>query len=475
MTEKNEETKDLTEQEAKDMIEDAIKEQIKAMKEKEKKYPPVDWDTVFSTTFTDDEHLFDYILGQFRVVKSTQVPIAGVTYSPSLEKFVLLYNDVNMREILKETGKSKIRGIIKHEIYHVMLGHLSDRRPKNTKFAKIWNYATDLAINTNIPSDQLPEFCLLPGKEPFQEFKSNQTAEYYFRKIIDVYGDMSEEELEQMQCGEGDGLMPGNLKEATMGHDQWEKMNGEGSNLTDEEKAFMRQQAAQAGKELVEAGLIEEMDSEKRHSSRYGGKVPGNIPYNTYKEILEGNDITKFGIKELINKLSTSAIVSRKRKCSRKIYNKRMPCFSGVRRRDRVPHIVIAVDQSGSVDDDMVHMFFEVSARLNKYFKITILPFDTRVNENHIVTFEKGKFKGKHERTCSGGTEFDAVIEYTNKKYPRGNVDLIIVTDLGDSYPDTRSKNPIHWVASDRDIENSYDEKFLDHRLADLYEVSGTD
>jgi predicted metal-dependent peptidase len=450
--------KDLAEKTVED-----IRKYIEQQKEKESKYPRVDWRSIFDRLFPKDQFFFDYILGKMRVIKSVQVPIAGVTFSPKLNRFILLYNDVNMREIYHTLGVEKIRGIIKHEIFHVLLGHVTERRPKNPKLAKIWNYATDLAINTNIPQNELPEFTLLPGREPFEDFEPARNSEFYFLKIIEKFEDMTEEEMQSMGIGDG------SLGDAISNHELWEYMNGEAKGAADDVKEALMEAAKAAGRELVESGMVQ--DAESRERSGYNrSRMPGNMPYNTYKEIMEGYKIVKFGIKDLINALSTKAIMDRSRKCSRKIVNKRFKKFSGVRRRAHVPHVVIAIDQSGSVDDNMVHMFFEVSKRLNKYFKITILPFDTRVNVDTICTFEKGQFKGDHQRTCCGGTEFDAVIEYTNKNYRQ--CDLIIVTDLGDSFPETPSKHPVYWVAGHHDIEHSYDGKFLDHTSVKLFEVS---
>lgn len=58
------------------------------------------------------------------------------------------------------------QGVIVHELYHLVLRHITTRIVADDRFNMLWNVATDLAINSIIGGQNLPAFCLLPGKRP---------------------------------------------------------------------------------------------------------------------------------------------------------------------------------------------------------------------------------------------------------------------------------------------------------------------
>ena len=117
---------------------------------------------------------------------------------------------------------------------------------------------------------------------------------------------------------------------------------------------------------------------------------------------------------------------SNKRSTPRRI-NKRFPYIHSGKRVTRQAKIAIAIDQSGSVSDQMLALFFSELSSLSKLAEFTIIPFDTDVDESKIWTWKKGK-KHTFERVLCGGTNFNAPTEYVNK---RGDFDgLIILTDM---------------------------------------------
>ncbi len=54
----------------------------------------------------------------------------------------------------------KLYGLLKHECYHLIFKHTTSRRQKPHY---IWNIATDCAINSIIPVEELPECGIIPG------------------------------------------------------------------------------------------------------------------------------------------------------------------------------------------------------------------------------------------------------------------------------------------------------------------------
>ena len=106
--------------------------------------------------FLWNEPFYSRILRSLNKVETKEIPTAGV--SANKDSITLWWN----REFLAGLTKQKITGLLKHECLHLVFGHTSERRKEPHI---IWNYATDLAINSTIPEHELPEGGLIPGKK----------------------------------------------------------------------------------------------------------------------------------------------------------------------------------------------------------------------------------------------------------------------------------------------------------------------
>ena len=102
-----------------------------------------------------DEPFFATILRIIKKRETTQVPTAGV-YTKDGELH-LVWN----RKFLAGLTPNQIKGLLKHEAYHIIYEHTSTRRQEPHI---VWNYATDLGINSLIDESELPEGGLIPGK-----------------------------------------------------------------------------------------------------------------------------------------------------------------------------------------------------------------------------------------------------------------------------------------------------------------------
>ena len=93
--------------------------------------------------------------------------------------------------------------------------------------------------------------------------------------------------------------------------------------------------------------------------------------------------------------------------------------------------MAISIDQSGSVSDSLLAAFFTELESLAKFAEFVVVPFDTRVDENLVFTWQKGQ-KRPWERVMCGGTCFNAPTKFVND----GNYDgHIVLTDMGASKP----------------------------------------
>ena len=106
--------------------------------------------------------------------------------------------------------------------------------------------------------------------------------------------------------------------------------------------------------------------------------------------------------------------------------NRRFPKIHPGKRIRRHAKIAISIDQSGSVDDNMLSLFFAELNKLSELASFTIIPFDTRVNEDLIYVWKKGETRD-WERVMCGGTDFNPPTKYVNEKKFDGH---IILTDL---------------------------------------------
>jgi len=116
---------------------------------------------------------------------------------------------------------------------------------------------------------------------------------------------------------------------------------------------------------------------------------------------------------------------SDRRSTPRKI-NRRFPKIHPGKRVRRHAKIAISIDQSGSVDDGMLALFFTELNKLSELATFTIIPFDTRVDESLVYVWKKGQ-KRTWNRVMCGGTDFDPPTRYVNERDFDGH---IILTDM---------------------------------------------
>ena len=120
-----------------------------------------------------DEPFFSKVLRTVTKVRTNDIPTAGVLAKDG---------DVKMwwnPKFLAGLNSSQVKGLLKHECYHLIFEHTTTRRHDPHL---VWNYATDLAINSMIPEEELPEGGLIPGKafdEPEADVIEKMGAERY--------------------------------------------------------------------------------------------------------------------------------------------------------------------------------------------------------------------------------------------------------------------------------------------------------
>lgn len=323
---------------------------------------------------------------------STAIPTAGVRVTDD-GFFDMAYNPAFMASL---PDKHKI-GLLKHEFYHLIFEHVTSRNPDGKTVSRMWNVATDMAINCHI-KDELPEAGMFPHKFGFDEYLS---AEQYMKLLEQKYPP----DDKGGECGEG---MPGDSLDD---HEGW----GDGE-LTSEGREAARAIAKERLREACKKGVEE--------AARKSGGF-GNMHESVKERIIKFVNGTVDWRAVLRNFIGQSQRANRSNTVKR--INKRFPYIHAGRKTNHTAHIAIAIDQSGSVDDEMLSTFFGELNNLSKIVTFTVVPFDTEVDDRLVYTWKKGE-KRRADRVMNGGTDFNAPTQWTNK-HPE--IDgLIVLTDM---------------------------------------------
>jgi len=364
-----------------------------------------------------DEPFFSAISRRVNKSPSRGLPTAGVTVDKDTLQFKMLYNP----DFFKDMEENKIKGVLMHEFYHLIFKHVTSRKPENIPHI-IWNIAGDLAINSMIGANNLPEGCCIPGGKQFEDYPMGKTAEFYLEMMKDD---------EQFGDGKGgfkdldgqSGSDFGNFDD----HGGWDE-------LTDDERQMVEERAKD---------IMEKAAKEANNSGRGWGSVSSGIK----REIMERLK-TRVDWKKVLRAFVGAAQRADKSNTMRRI-NRRFPYIHAGRKVNRVANIAISIDQSGSVSDSELNAFFNELNKLSELATFTVIPFDTKVAEDKVYTWKKGE-KRKWERVMYGGTCFDAPTEYVNK----GNFDgHIVLTDLQAPKPKS-SRCRRMWMASKFNVDH---------------------
>ena len=346
------------------------------------------------------------------------IPTAGVWVNPNSGVFEMKYNP----EFLGKLPEDQIRGVLKHEFYHLIFDHVTSRKPEGVPH-KAWNIAADLAINSHI-ADELPETACVPGRGPFAELPLFKSAEWYLANLPEGEGEEGEGSGEGSGDGEGDS--PGSFDD----HSGWEEAADSEANALAKERL---------------KNAIKEAAQEAAKSAKGFGSMSGELK----EEILKRLE-TKVDWKKVLRYfVKTSQRASRSSSVKR--INRRYAYIHPGKRVKRQAKIAIAIDQSGSVSNEMLEAFFSELNKLAKIAEFTVVPFDTQVDESKVYVWRKGENK-KAERVLCGGTCFEAPTDWANNN----NVDgVIILTDMEAPKPKA-CKAQRMWMTDERGAANPY-------------------
>ena len=346
----------------------------------------------FFVYFMGVEPFFSYVISRLSHQEQSDIQTAGVYVYQ--KRWYLLYN---LNFISTLTTKQLI-GLLKHECYHLIFDHCTTRVHANHD---LWNIATDLAINSLIPLDELPPRSLLPGKEDmiqyplvtknkaikriifemncvFEQLPPNQSAEFYYAALqSNSTLQRIRNELQQINIpfSGKDGLIQ-------IDHSGWGYTDGE-----NQVKARLEQILQDSYKEFVH-------------------KNPGAIPKELRKKLQEKFNFS-MNWQDALRQLVIKSRRGQKRSSYKKLHRKYPYIHPGKRYRP-TSKIAIYIDQSRSIHDDWLANLSNLLTELSQYVDFYTFHFDVGV-DIHSETHWKKHSRLSVSRTRSGGTCFDSV------------------------------------------------------------------
>ena len=364
-----------------------------------------------------DEPFFSHVLRSVSKIRTESIPTAGVLAKDG---------DVKMwwnPKFLAGLTPKQVKGLLKHECYHLIFEHTTTRRHDPHR---VWNYATDLAINSLIPEDELPEGGLIPGvafkelsAEDKQEmgeervrryetlsgliasFPKEEASEWYFARLMENEDAKDAIENKPVEGEEGEGQGPG-VPGTMDDHEGWD-------DLTEAERELVKGKVRQAVEEAVK-----ECDKKGNWGS-VGADTRGKIREMISKEIPWQSILRNFvGMSRRANRHSNVRRLNRK--------------YTGIHpgvQRGYTSSIAVYIDQSGSVSDTELELLFGELRSLAKHTEFVCFHFDTEVDEDSEMTWRSGKTPAAHRTRC-GGTDFSAPTVHANKNKHRFDGYLIL-------------------------------------------------
>jgi predicted metal-dependent peptidase len=352
---------------------------------------------------------------------SSALPTAGVRVNKETQQFEMLYNP---EFFLKLTDPEK-SAVLLHEFDHLVYGHVTGRLPAEG-MTKLWNIATDLAINSHLPD--IPKMACIPGQGPFAHLEKGKAAEYYFEELKK----QQQDNPEGGEGKEGEGDPSDSLPDPFDDHSGWSDQNADIDNTANEVAKERLKEAVKKAAEEASKSNWGSVSAEQRKRIM-----------DSLQTSVDWRKMLRYFVK-VSQRCDKSSTVRR--------INKRFPRIHAGKKINRVANIAISIDQSGSVSDTMLALFFSELNSLASIATFTVIPFDTRVDDSLVYQWKKGK-KHAWERVMCGGTNFDAPTKWVNNANKFDG--HIVLTDMCAPKP-VSSLVPRMWMTDKESAKNPY-------------------
>jgi len=381
--------------------------------------------------FLQENAFFCRVSRMIHKLYTNDIPTAAVAYDSVLDEISMYVNPGFMSKL----ADNEVNGVLLHELNHIVFEHITSRvlDPKEH-----WFIATDLANNSFIlscvnprdssPSIALPKGVLIPGQRPQNpdgsEVKQEdvswlgsliatlpplKSSEWYFNVIL--------EESKKHKDDGMSGLGPWDV------HSMWDA-------VPSDTKEYVRSKV----KTIIEKAVYE-ADS----LSDGWGNIPFDIRDAIRKSVSRLID-WRAVLRNFVGSLNRST-----RSTSFKKINKRYPLIHPGVKHGHDARLLVAVDESASMSNERLSLFFGELTNYTRKTSVTILPFDCSCKIEDAFEWKKGTVPAITRTKC-GGTSFDAPTDVVNDPRYRGMFDGMLVYTDGQGAKPGPSRIKRGWV-----------------------------
>jgi predicted metal-dependent peptidase len=371
------------------------------------------------------EPFYAHVLAGVSRIFGDQVPTIAV--SCSRQGFVLW---TNSRFFVTELSKKERVAVLKHEVLHLVLKHLFRSSHSDPE---LHNVAADLVVNQWVEPWPLPEGAVHLSSFPDLKLEPDQTMEWYLERLRklrlpSVAGTVGPPAIGGDGTPEGGSCILDKLRDTANrrgDHSMW----GEGEKTSDADSIWS---AA-----MMDA-LRNLVASARNKLSR---KDWGDLPLGLRCAVEEIAAPPVIHWKRVLRMFSASCNRTRL-KTSRRKTSKRFPGNPGSRIL-RLQHVAVAVDTSGSIDNEMLRLFWNEIVGIHKAgAEITVMDCDAVIHN----VWKLRRQKPRPNFTGGGGTCFDPVFQWLRDNHRKGIAGCIYLTDGYAPQPTVRPPCPVLWV-----------------------------
>jgi predicted metal-dependent peptidase len=317
------------------------------------------------------EPFFGNILCACIIREDANCPTAGAGISKE-GRFHIIFN----RQFMESLTDVQMIGIWKHEVCHLLFNHTMQNRKNKRRL----NIAMDLAINSYVGKTNLPEGGAFAEDKGFEKYL---TTEHYYNLLGGDTKPETEEELLYVFDDHSD--------------------LGNGEEVSAEISKAIAEQLAKLGARGVAAGKLPL-------------EMLKNLDINLYSDgTLSWKTLLRKYAKDTLTNIKIS---------TRNKPNRRIGFSADGNTDDRLPSIYLGVDESGSIDDELLLEFTDEVNRLFKEYpgSLKVMHFDTEISK--VETYKKSVTKVN--RYGGGGTDPQPCFDLFDKE--KGDL-LIMFTD----------------------------------------------
>ena len=362
---------------------------------------------------------------------------------------------VNPHFLLKELTKGENRvAVLKHEVLHIVFKHVF--RNKNLSHDPLlWNLATDLVVNQYAAPYHLPEGAILLTTFPDLGLTPEDTADNYYAALKKLHDESNKSKKKSQEKGGASGsdssgkskspLSQKALEDIMGGHSPSDHTFWADSDSPDVDGEKTGSKISSAIRDAIEQVSEDQVikSYERSQYSKSAGKTPSWLE-RYINELIEARK-PKLNWRNTIRMFAASSrrsqmVVTSQRESKRFEALDGMPPNPGLKLK-RFQNMAVAIDTSGSIDQDAIASFFaEIHGMYKQGANITIVECDADIKRSYpyigkIPSFVKG----------GGGTSFEPVMKWLKTKGQRFD-GCVYLTDGVAAAPETRPPCRLLWV-----------------------------